>query len=253
MRRSIFKLTLLATLAAFSLASEYEPTMEEMWAPSTTIDEDKLPIRISEKLYDEIVVDPMTNDIYPGLPWFIYFYSKKCRYCQEFKPEFEDFASRMTDIARFGMIDAHECEFIKESWRLKAYPTLALMYDGMVYEYEGSRSFESIRAFIKQDHIYINKQYEIPPHIGLLGLWMRYAERDIPRYEKKFDSLIFEKLELHETLTTMQKAGVLAGAILVALLVPLCALCCCCCKSKKKTTKVVEKKPSSKSTREKIE
>ena len=46
-----------------------------MWAPSTTIDEDKLPIRISEKLYDEIVVDPMTNDIYPGLPWFIYFYS----------------------------------------------------------------------------------------------------------------------------------------------------------------------------------
>ena len=149
-KRSAYKLSLLvASLATIALVSGHSDGFDAEWAPSTAIDEDKLPIRIDEKLYDEIVVDPMTNDIYPGLPWFIFFYSRKCPWCQDFKVEFEDFASRMTDVARFGMIDAHECEFLKESYRLKAYPTLALLYDGMVYEYEGSRSFESIRAFIK--------------------------------------------------------------------------------------------------------
>lgn len=163
MRRIGTSLAVLATIFTVSLA---EQSLDEIWEPSKTIPEDKLPLRIDEKIYDEVVVDPMTNDIYPGLPWFIYFYSRKCNYCQEFKPEFEDFASRLTDIARFGMVDAPANEFLKETYRLTAYPTMALIYDGMVYEYEGTRTFESIRAFIKQDHIYINKQYEIPPHMG---------------------------------------------------------------------------------------
>ena len=254
MRKVPNKIAIFSALVATTFALSKQE-LDELWAPSTTIDEDKLPIRISEKLYDEIVVDPMTNDIYPGLPWFVYFYSRNCHFCQEFKPEFEDFASRLTDIARFGMIDAHECEYIKESWRLKYYPTLALMYNGMVYEYEGYRTFESIRAFIKQDHIYINKQYEIPPHIGQLGLWMRYAERDIPRYEKKLDELFFSKLDLHEKLTTTEKAAVLGGIALVLFLVPLLMICCCCCKTKKKVStskQSPERKPSSK-IREKID
>ena len=108
-------------------------------------------------MYDKLVVDPMTNDIYEGKPWFLFFYVKKCRWCSEFKPYYEDYASRMKDIANFGMINGHECELIKETFNINAYPTLLLLKDGIAYQYEGTRLFESIRAFILRDHIYTKK------------------------------------------------------------------------------------------------
>jgi len=49
----------------------------------------------------------MTNDIYPGEPWFLFFYVKRCSWCQEFKPEFEDLANKLHGFAKFGMIDCH--------------------------------------------------------------------------------------------------------------------------------------------------
>jgi len=204
-----------------------------VWAPSKDIDPENLPIRIDEKLYDEIVVDPMTNDIYPGKPWFIYFYSRKCHFCQEFKAEFEDLANRINDMARFGMIDSPNNEFIKETFNLKAYPTIVLIYDGMVYEYEGMRTFESLRAFIKQDHIYIEKQYEIPPHIGQIGLWMKYLERDLPKYEPHMDK-IYKPLGLNEKFSLMEKFMFLAAAVAVLIVLSLFVMMCCCCCRKKK-------------------
>ena len=139
------QLALVATVATAVLAYDYE----ELWTPNPDIEPEKLPVLIDEKNYDELVVDPMTNDIYPGDPWFLLFYVKGCSWCQEFKPEFEELATKLHGNARFGMIDCHQSEYIKESYKINAYPTLLLVYDGMVYEYEGSRTFDSMRAFIK--------------------------------------------------------------------------------------------------------
>ena len=128
----------------------------------------------------------------------------------------------------------------------------------MVYEYEGMRTFESLKAFIKQDHIYIQKQYEIPPHIGLFGLYMRYLERDLPRYEAIADEHVFSKLGLDKELSGDEKFIYVVGAallLLVTLLTTLCCLCCCCCKKSKKQVQSGEsaKKPASRSTRQKVD
>ena len=179
----IATIPLLALATTFYFVAAHTDDLDESWEPSSTIEAAKLPIRITEKSYDEIVVDPMTNDIYPGLPWFIFFYSKACGFCQEFKKEFEDLTDRAHDMARYGMIDGHASEYLKYTYNIKAYPTILMLHDGMVYEYEGMRTFESLRAFIRQDHIYIDKQYEIPPHLGQVGLYMKYLEKDLPKLE----------------------------------------------------------------------
>ncbi|CDW74375.1 protein disulfide isomerase family member 4 [Stylonychia lemnae] len=251
------QLAIVATVASLVVAQDFD----DFWKPSETILNYWLPLLIEDKNYDDLVVDPMTNDIYPGQPWLLFFYIKRCSWCQEFKSEFEDLANRLHDVANFGMIDCHKSEYLKESYRISAYPTLILIYDGMAYEYEGSRTFESIRAFIKQDHIYIKNQFEIPPHMGEIGLRLRYLERDMPKIEAFLDLHIFEKLGQHENLTREAKLGIVVGAVLLVVLTLLITLCCCCCGKKKRNTAVAAegekdqgtKKPTSRSAREKID
>ena len=70
--------------------------------------------------------------------------------------------------------------------------------------------------------------------MGQIGLWMRYLERDMPKYEAKADKLLFEPLGMHETLTRDQKTMAVLGGAVAAILVPLLFCCCLCCGGKKK-------------------
>ncbi len=50
---------------------------------------DKSILNVTVESYDKFVVDPNTQDIYPGKPWVIFFYWKQCIYCKFFMPYFE--------------------------------------------------------------------------------------------------------------------------------------------------------------------
>ena len=169
-----------------------DPEIEKLWEVDTTYPEEVRPIRLNDTTWDELVVDPITNDIYPGKPWLVMFYDKDCKYCQEMKTEFESFANRSHEIANWGMVDGHASELLKETFDIQWYPTMILIQNGMAYEYEGTRIYESVRAFIIRDHVYIKKQYEIPPRIYAIGLQLKYLERKLPLWEQQLDTLVFK-------------------------------------------------------------
>ena len=246
------QLVLVITLSLTLGKKTSKVDLDKIWAPNPEIPPENLPIQLNEAVYDDIVVDPMTNDIYPGKPWFILFYSRQCHWCQEFKKDFETLSNDLQIIARWGMVDAQACESLSLTYNIDGYPTMVLLYNGMVYQYDGYRTYDSIKAFINRDHIYIKKQFEIPPRIGALGMQLKYLERSLPKYEKKLDELIFTRLGYQE-MERNQKFMIVIGAAVNLVIFGMIALCCCCCCRKKKVQKTTEKKPPSKSSREKID
>lgn len=69
--------------------------IHKFWTtPNLDIPEDARPVYIdSVETWDELVVNPETNDLYPGSkPWLVFFYKGDCQYSQFFKSDFEAIA-----------------------------------------------------------------------------------------------------------------------------------------------------------------
>ena len=144
--------SLLAVFALFLCLSRTDD-LDPLWDPDPSIPADLLPLRLTDRSYDQYVVDYATGSTFdPEKPWFIFFYYRKCKISQKFKPQYEEIARELTEYAHFAMVDVMEAEMLKETYAIKATPFFVMLKGDTAIEYENSRSKEAILQFIRVDH-----------------------------------------------------------------------------------------------------
>ena len=86
------RIILLSLLAFISLSSAIvtKDQVDKIFALNPNIPPEYQPTIIDDTNYDSLVVDSTTTEVYPGLPWFIFFYLKRCPYSREFKPVYDN-------------------------------------------------------------------------------------------------------------------------------------------------------------------
>ena len=132
---------------------EKERRKQSLWQPSdATIDPALLPVHINISYYDKNVVNPSTNEVYPGKPWFIFAFWHECGFCVSFKPDYEKIAVKNRDIANWGYIDGYFEEYLKITYNFTQFPTLMMLKNNTVHYFSGYRSEKDIVEFIKSSH-----------------------------------------------------------------------------------------------------
>jgi Thioredoxin len=170
------KTLIAAIIVSLALADKTE---DNIWKPDPKIDSALLPVRLTDANWNEVVMDPETNQIRDGKQWFIFYYYRKCTICQKFKDQFELISKDLTQEigVRFGMVDVMESELLKESFKVKVSPWIVFLKDGTAFDYDNLRNKESIKNFIQSDlsghgAAASNKklQFPIPPLLTWFGL-----------------------------------------------------------------------------------
>jgi thioredoxin-like negative regulator of GroEL len=117
-------------------------------------------------------VSPQTNRVYPPSekPWVIFFYYEKCGWCKIFKPLFEVISAKNQEVARFGIADGFIDEYLKETFKMHAFPTIIVLREDRYYEYNGDRSEEKIIEFVKKGYLDVKDPPLIPTRVGPIRL-----------------------------------------------------------------------------------
>ena len=153
---------------------------------------------------------------YPGKPWMLYFYDKRCGGCIHFKPLFEEAAVTGQDIARWGTADGFWEELLKNTYKITSYPYILLLKNKTAYVYEGDRSVRSLRSFVTSNHEFPEVvSFPIPPKVTPLGLQLIYLERKLPKINAFLDVYLFDYIGFAHLEVTRKISLVVGGAMII--------------------------------------
>jgi len=78
--------------------------------------------------------------------WFVKFFAPWCGHCKSMAPTWDQLSS---DVSSFVVadVDATVEKDLAKRFQIKGFPTLKLFKDGKMYDYNGDRSYDSLRAF----------------------------------------------------------------------------------------------------------
>ena len=83
-----------------------------------------------------------------------YFYTNWCPYCKKAKPEWEKLKSEYENKSingttiYFREIDCEKDEKTPEQYKVEAYPTIKLVTNGKVIEYDAKPNYETLNEFL---------------------------------------------------------------------------------------------------------
>jgi len=97
-------------------------------------------------------------------PWFLNFYLPSCGHCRTLAPDWEQLAQNLKGQVHVGKIDVAEERQLAEAWGVERFPTLKLIAGGLVYEYDGDRSVESMQEFAHGGYKSQPEERELPPY-----------------------------------------------------------------------------------------
>ena len=84
-----------------------------------------------------------------------YFYTDWCPYCKKAKPEWEKFEKLYNDKTINGYrletksVNCDEDEATATQFKVESYPTIKLVKDGSVIEYDAKPKFETLKMFVE--------------------------------------------------------------------------------------------------------
>ena len=84
-----------------------------------------------------------------------YFYTEWCPYCKKAKPEWEKFKDVYSKQSvngynlEFKEVDADKDEETATKFKVEGYPTIKLIKDGTIVEYDAKPKFETLEKFVK--------------------------------------------------------------------------------------------------------
>mmetsp|Transcript_6983 Transcript_6983/g.12883 ORF Transcript_6983/g.12883 Transcript_6983/m.12883 type:complete len:430 (+) Transcript_6983:3-1292(+) len=82
--------------------------------------------------------------------WILDFYAPWCGHCRRLEPEFEKAAKTMNGVVKFGKIDCTRNSALKSRFKIRGFPTLKFMRDGLDRPYRGGRKAEDFESFAKR-------------------------------------------------------------------------------------------------------
>ena len=84
-----------------------------------------------------------------------YFYTEWCPYCKKAKPEWDKFESLYKDKPvngyklMFKSINCDEDEATASQFKVESYPTIKLVKDGSIIEYDAKPNFDTLKVFVE--------------------------------------------------------------------------------------------------------
>lgn len=86
-------------------------------------------------------------------PWFIFLGSKTCPYCIKFLSTFKKLSDYYSEVISFGSVNCYNNKVICKKFKAKEYPTLYLLLENKVFQFEGNRSIDNLITFLTKDYI----------------------------------------------------------------------------------------------------
>ena len=83
-----------------------------------------------------------------------FFYTEWCPYCKKAKPEWERFKAPLENTSRneykfvFHDVDCDKDEALASKYNVVGYPTIKLLKDGKITEYDAKTSVSTLNAFV---------------------------------------------------------------------------------------------------------
>ena len=83
-----------------------------------------------------------------------FFYTEWCPYCKKAKPEWEKFKAPLENTSRndykfgFHEVDCDKDEGLAAKYNVVGYPTIKLLKDGKITEYDAKTSVSTLNAFV---------------------------------------------------------------------------------------------------------
>lgn len=83
-------------------------------------------------------------------PMFIVFYLRGCGHCRSMESTWGSLALELKDQVQVASLDAQQFRPLTELWRVERFPTMKLVVGNSVYDFEGDREVEDLKAFALQ-------------------------------------------------------------------------------------------------------
>lgn len=78
---------------------------------------------------------------------FIVFYLRGCGHCRSMESTWGSLALELKDQVQVASLDAQQFRPLTELWRVERFPTMKLVAGNRVYDFEGDREVEDLKAF----------------------------------------------------------------------------------------------------------
>jgi protein disulfide-isomerase-like protein len=77
-------------------------------------------------------------------PWLVEFYAPWCGHCQKLAPVWEQLAIDLNGQINVAKLDCTENSYTAKRFDIRGFPTIKLLRQGKVYEFEGTRTLKDI-------------------------------------------------------------------------------------------------------------
>ena len=86
-------------------------------------------------------------------PLFVAFVSPHCGFCHALKPTWDELSERLVGNVRAATVDATVDIELAARFGVNGYPTILLLADGRVYEYDGERTADDLLEFASGGYV----------------------------------------------------------------------------------------------------
>jgi protein disulfide-isomerase-like protein len=100
-------------------------------------------IILNDSNFDELVQDGTGE-----LPWFIEFYAPWCGHCKRLEPQYDLLPAMVEGKAHIAKVDVTAEKKIGEEFEIQGFPTLLLVSNNLMYNYEGDRSADAMAKWL---------------------------------------------------------------------------------------------------------
>ena len=96
-------------------------------------------------------------------PLFVAFVSPNCGFCHALKPTWDELSERLVGNVRAATVDATAESELAARFGVNGYPTILLLADRRVYEYDGERTADDLLEFASGGYVIAASSRPLPP------------------------------------------------------------------------------------------
>jgi len=103
-----------------------------------------------------ILTDSNFDQLTSSGKWLLEFYAPWCGHCKTLAPTYEQVATKLKGSVKVGKVDCTIERSLASRFKIRGFPTLKFLSNGLLYDYNGDRSVESFEKFVSEDYRSLN-------------------------------------------------------------------------------------------------